>query len=679
MDHSTAILEDSGKKTDNAAKSSSSDRQGESGRSSHGNDRGEQRHDKPYQSRHNQQSDRKRKGNWNDSSMQHGSRRGGRNDNKRHKKGDMGRGEYFATNPDKRRRNEEATEKRLREGATGQGIEFSKDEIDAEERRPKRKVAVLIGYSGTGYKGMQISGTEKTIEGDLFQAFIKAGAISKANAEDPKKSSLVRCARTDKGVHAAGNMISLKLIVEDDDIVDKINEALSPQIRVWGIERAIGSFSCYQACDSRWYEYLIPSYAFLPPHPSSWLAKQIEAAADAVGDRKGYEARQEEVKGFWQDVDEKDIKPILETIDEDIRWDVVKALQGEEEASAKTTKPEPDDEQPEQERKREKKTKQKPEDEKTEEAAIIVNDPQLSKEIKINANAKTEPDARVEADVKSGPQEKAAPEETVDSEVGSMDNQAEAGAAKTEAPTTEAIVAAQPAVDPEMERTLRLRAATKRLRNAYIQAKRRYRIPQQRIARIQDALNRYVGTRNYHNYTIQKTFKDPSAKRHIKSFQVNTKSVLIGDGPEDEKTEWLSMKVHGQSFMMHQIRKMIGMVTILVRAGGQLDQMDKSFTEARYSIPKVPGLGLLLERPVFDSYNTQQATKHDRPTLEFSKYDDKLQDFKEREIYQRIFREEEEKNEFARFFNHVDNFKEPYFLFVTSKGFNATKDIERRQ
>lgn len=46
----------------------------------------------------------------------------------------------------------------------------------------------MIGYSGTGYKGMQISGTEKTIEGDLFLAFVKAGAISKANAEDPKKS-----------------------------------------------------------------------------------------------------------------------------------------------------------------------------------------------------------------------------------------------------------------------------------------------------------------------------------------------------------------------------------------------------------------------------------------------------------------------------------------------------------
>ena len=34
--------------------------------------------------------------------------------------------------------------------------DFSKEEIDAEERRPKRKVAVMIGYSGSGYKGMQL-------------------------------------------------------------------------------------------------------------------------------------------------------------------------------------------------------------------------------------------------------------------------------------------------------------------------------------------------------------------------------------------------------------------------------------------------------------------------------------------------------------------------------------------
>ena len=61
----------------------------------------------------------------------------------------------------------------------------------------------MIGYSGTGFKGMQISPSEETIEGELFKAFVKAGAIAKTNADDPRKASLVRCPRTDKNVHAA--------------------------------------------------------------------------------------------------------------------------------------------------------------------------------------------------------------------------------------------------------------------------------------------------------------------------------------------------------------------------------------------------------------------------------------------------------------------------------------------
>lgn len=45
----------------------------------------------------------------------------------------------------------------------------------------------------------------KTIEGDLFEALAKAGAISPENATDHKKVDIQRAARTDAGVHAAGN------------------------------------------------------------------------------------------------------------------------------------------------------------------------------------------------------------------------------------------------------------------------------------------------------------------------------------------------------------------------------------------------------------------------------------------------------------------------------------------
>jgi tRNA pseudouridine38-40 synthase len=502
----------------------------------------------------------------------------------------------------------------------------------------------MIGYSGTGFKGMQISPSEETIEGELFKAFVKAGAISKANADDPRKASLVRCARTDKNVHAAGNMISLKLIVEDPDIVEKINENLHPQIRVWGIERTIGSFSCYQACDSRWYEYLIPTLAFLPPHPSSWLAKNLERLADEAGDREGYESRQADVKDYWPKVEEEYIKAILETIDEDIRWEVVNALLGEEEASAKAVKPDADADEPAKSGASVKEEKPEVKEEKTE---VKEEKPEVKDE---KPKVKEEkPDLEME---------------------GTTEQANKSGGAEATAP-----------IDKEhQDRVKRLRAATKAIRAAYNAAKRRYRITEARIDRVQQALNNYLGTRNYHNYTIQKAFKDPSANRHIKSFVVNRKPILIGDGPEEDKTEWLSLKVHGQSFMMHQIRKMIGMVTLLVRSGSDIDKtMAHSFTAAKYSIPKVPGLGLMLERPVFDSYNTMQASKHEREPLRFDKYDDKIEEFKHREIYGRMFAEEQQKGEFGRFFNHVDNFKEPYFLYVSSKGLEATEGWGRKE
>lgn len=64
---------------------------------------------------------------------------------------------------DKRERNDRAEEVKRRKLENGEEVvapiyatEFSKEDIDNEQRRPKKKVAVLLGYSGTGYKGMQL-------------------------------------------------------------------------------------------------------------------------------------------------------------------------------------------------------------------------------------------------------------------------------------------------------------------------------------------------------------------------------------------------------------------------------------------------------------------------------------------------------------------------------------------
>lgn len=480
-------------------------------------------------------------------------------------------------------------------------IQFPQAEIAAEERRPKRKVAVLIGYAGTGYHGLQINHALKTIEGDLFGAFVAANAISKANADDPRKSSFVRCARTDKGVHAAGNMVSLKLIIEDPDVVQKINENLPPQIRVWGIQRTNNAFSCYASCDSRWYEYLMPSYCLLPPHPESYLGRKVLQSVKEKGLEEDYEKRIGEVKDYWEEVDKNYIEPILEKLDPSIR-DIVRQRIHSPDRDMEEDQSAPKADVPEES------------GEKTNDGA---------------AEQAETADAHVEATLDT------------DTEATSTHDPDATMAASEPAPPTEAT---DPQTDPQTEEQQRIKElspverAVKEIKAAYIAAKRRYRVTPDRLDQLQEALEHYVGTKNYHNYTIQKIHSDPSAKRTIRSFVVNREPIQIND------TQWLSLKVHGQSFMMHQIRKMVGMAVLAARCATPWSRFEESYSPARISIPKAPSLGLLLERPVFETYNRRAVENLNLEELNFGNHEKEIQAFKEEHIYRRIFELEEKEN-----------------------------------
>jgi tRNA pseudouridine(38-40) synthase len=155
-------------------------------------------------------------------------------------------------------------------GAGAGAVPSEADPRDVSEkapRLPKRQSAILLGFCGTGCAGMQMlvccntvpekkgslaltilfsQPDTRTIEGVLFDALVRVGAVSSDNADDPTKVSLGRAARTDAGVHAAGNLVSLKLITQIPgvpDVVGAINRSLPPEIRVWGIIRVQNSFN----------------------------------------------------------------------------------------------------------------------------------------------------------------------------------------------------------------------------------------------------------------------------------------------------------------------------------------------------------------------------------------------------------------------------------------------------
>lgn len=416
-------------------------------------------------------------------------------------------------------------------------------------------------------------------------------------------------------MHAAGNLISLKLIIEDPDIVHKINEKLSPQIRVFGLTRTNGSFSAYQFCDSRIYEYLIPTHAFLPPHPRSFLGKELIELAKEADDVEGYQTRQKEVLNFWDETEDQYIKPILEQLNPSVRRLVVEALYNAEASQLNA---------------------QDQAETGGQSNSKYVVDSAIGRRMDISESAKAELrksglESSVQGQSPTKPEDTCVQLKSRISDGATLDTMFEPCG-------DEASDLGKTPLSP-------LDSAIKNLRNTYIVARNAYRIQPGRITRVRSSLSHYLGTHNFHNYTIHKNFRDPSAKRQIRSFVVSDQPMIING------TEWLSLKVHGQSFMMHQIRKMISMIALVVRCGCHEGRLKDTYLQDRLSIPKAPGLGLLLERPVFDAYNEKLVGEFGRESIDFSKFEKEMEEFKQREIYERIFREEEQDHPFVPHFN----------------------------
>ncbi|WWC88286.1 tRNA pseudouridine(38-40) synthase [Kwoniella dendrophila CBS 6074] len=401
-----------------------------------------------------------------------------------------------------------------------------KDGDDQENRLPKRRCALLVGYCGTGYSGMQIQTHDaKTIEGDVFAALVKAGAISSDNANDHRKSDVQRAARTDAGVHAAGNCISLKMIVEPPlpegykTLAEYVNSLLPAQIRMWGFVRTVKSFNARTAADSRIYEYLLPSYCLLPPGRDDPLGKKLDKSSPGWRDLLGKEA-----------VDFIDATPTFE------------------------------------------------------------------------------------------------PEEGEEGEKGKIN----------------------PKNRGEFER------------------RRGWRVDQKTLSSFRDLVTQYKGTHNFHNFTVGKPFNDRSVKRFMIKLEVKDPQVY-GD------IEWISVMIHGQSFMLHQIRKMISMAMLACRTASPPSLLPETFGPKRIHVPKAPPLGLLLQAPQFGVYNDRVLNKHhglqeDRDAVDFGLYDELMNDFKVKWIYEKLRQEELDSHVFHKWMRQMDCSMSNGLAFLNTQG-----------
>ncbi|XP_043939969.1 tRNA pseudouridine synthase A-like [Protopterus annectens] len=161
-------------------------------------------------------------------------------------------------------------------GAEGDSDGICKTEINKESegdlecrqhiRKPKQKFAIMLAYCGKDYYGMQRNpGNAEfcTVEDHLLSALVKTGCIPESHAWDNKWLEFQRCARTDKGVSALGQLVSLRLW-NSEALSEKINFYLPPQIRVLGINRVTCGFNSKNNCDKRTYSYTLPTASLVP-------------------------------------------------------------------------------------------------------------------------------------------------------------------------------------------------------------------------------------------------------------------------------------------------------------------------------------------------------------------------------------------------------------------------------
>lgn len=89
--------------------------------------------------------------------------------------------------------------------------EEKKQKLEGKERIKKRKFAMLLGYSGVDYYGMQRNPNTRTIEEDLLSALLKCELIDDQAFNQIQIVQFQRAARTDKGVSASRQVVSLKM------------------------------------------------------------------------------------------------------------------------------------------------------------------------------------------------------------------------------------------------------------------------------------------------------------------------------------------------------------------------------------------------------------------------------------------------------------------------------------
>eukprot|EP00892_Ulva_mutabilis_P003403 jgi/Ulvmu1/1434/UM011_0164.1 len=123
------------------------------------------------------------------------------------------------------------------------------------------------------------------------------------------------------------------------------------------------------------------------------------------------------------------------------------------------------------------------------------------------------------------------------------------------------------------------------------------------IARLDGILGQYEGVHNFHNFSPAVLAEQMSAQRNIYSCKCDV--LEVAGAP------WVRIAIHGQSFLLNQIRKMVGLALAVFRGHAPPAAVHLATDPQRnFGTPMAPELGLLLAESCFEQYNRLLGPGH---------------------------------------------------------------------
>ncbi len=114
------------------------------------------------------------------------------------------------------------------------------------------RIALKVAYIGTDYHGFQVQPDVKTIEGKLLRALSELSIINNRH-----EANYIAAGRTDKGVHALGQVIAFDTDNPEVAHPRAINSRLPPTIWTWARAKVPDDFDPRRDALSREYRYIM--------------------------------------------------------------------------------------------------------------------------------------------------------------------------------------------------------------------------------------------------------------------------------------------------------------------------------------------------------------------------------------------------------------------------------------